>query len=303
MNAEAPPLAWLFPLGLGVAVGVDALPGDGWLIGALVLGVMLLGLPHGGLDPALARQCLQLRGPGPWAGFGVAYLGVAALVAMAWWQWPQPALAAFLAYSAWHFGSDTGARLGAAGALGHGIWVVFLPLALQPDATGHILALLAGSPPGMLLAAAGPACALAALMLLVGLWRNPAASAADWRDPLLLLAAAWLLSPLAYFVAYFCFLHSPRHLVETSRRLGLGSWAARLRALAPATIASWALAAAALPWLASGSLQQGLLQAVFIGLAALTVPHMLLDLIAAWRHPGAVRPRRQERRAALRAPR
>lgn len=180
--------------------------------------------------------------------------------------------------------------------------MVFLPLALQPEATGTVLALLTGRAPEALLAAARPACLVAALLLLGGLLRSRTAAATDWRDLLLLLGAAWLLPPLAYFIAYFCFLHSPRHLLATAQRLGLASWRDRLRALAPATLGSWLLAAAALPWVLGASPRQAIVQLVFIGLAALTVPHMLLGALSGPQPEPPGRPSRRPR-ARLRAPR
>ena len=42
------------------------------------------------------------------------------------------------------------------------------------------------------------------------------------------------------------------------------------------TVASWSGGAVTLLWLNSGNISQDLLQVIFIGLAALTVPHMIL---------------------------
>ena len=48
------------------------------------------------------------------------------------------------------------------------------------------------------------------------------------------------------------------------------------RQAASFTLASWLVGGAAFLWLGNGDLDAALLQVVFIGLAALTVPHMIL---------------------------
>ncbi|UEX76500.1 Brp/Blh family beta-carotene 15,15'-dioxygenase [Sediminicurvatus halobius] len=277
----APVGTWLFPMGLVVMLLLDRLAGETALLLALAAGVAVLGLPHGALDPEVARQRLGVRGFARSAIFLLGYLALGLAALLPWWHWPTLALSVFLLYSAWHFGEDTGERLGVAGALGYGLLVVFLPLALQPAASAAVLAYLAPGGPGPLFHGAGWLCAAGAALLVLGLCRADRPQPSDWRDPLLLLLGAWLLAPLAYFVAYFCFLHSPRHLLETARALGLHDWPSRLRATAPATLATWALAGLALPWLLQQSAESAVLQMVFIGLAALTVPHMVLESLAA----------------------
>jgi type IV secretory pathway VirB3-like protein len=50
--------------------------------------------------------------------------------------------------------------------------------------------------------------------------------------------------------------------------------------VAPTTLATYALVAAAVPFLIGLPMDAMLLRLVFITLAALTVPHMILELIA-----------------------
>ncbi|MFW5654207.1 MAG: Brp/Blh family beta-carotene 15,15'-dioxygenase, partial [Roseicyclus sp.] len=82
---------------------------------------------------------------------------------------------------------------------------------------------------------------------------------------------------LAYFFVFFCGLHSVRHMQEVARVLGL-DWRESLRRVLWPTLATLALLAAAGLLLVRRdvSLDASLMQVVFIGFAALTVPHMLL---------------------------
>ncbi|MBY5268326.1 Brp/Blh family beta-carotene 15,15'-dioxygenase [Spiribacter salinus] len=277
---ERLPAFWLFPVGLVLALGFSSLPGQWPLYAVLAIGVMVFGLPHGSLDTAVAKQHLGVTQPARLALFFAAYLGLGALVLAIWWQIPTVALAAFLLYSAVHFGDDVSARLGRLGATGYGLWLLSLPLVLRPaDVLPLFEALGAGNAP-VILATAPWALGIGGILLAVGLYQSPNRAMSDWRDPALLTLGAAMLHPLAYFVAYFCFLHSPRHLELAARDLGLYSWRDRLAAVAPTTLATYALVAAAVPFLIGLPMDAMLLRLVFITLAALTVPHMILELIA-----------------------
>ena len=98
-------------------------------------------------------------------------------------------------------------------------------------------------------------------------------------------ALALLLPPLVYFVVYFCALHSLRHL-----RIAVGEADASSRGPIAGvallyTVLTLVLAALVWPWLAAaGTLvhtaDAELLKLVFIGLAALTLPHMLVVMLS-----------------------
>ena len=86
--------------------------------------------------------------------------------------------------------------------------------------------------------------------------------------------------PLIYFVVYFCLLHSPRHFLLTADHLKLTPLQA-LRATWPILMSTLAMAALGALVLAvlTPAFEPATLQIVFIGLAALTVPHMLLTAV------------------------
>ncbi len=279
--ATRPPAFWLFPAGLIIAMGVSALPGQWPLYAVLALSTAVLGLPHGSLDTAVAKRYLHLDGTGRLLGFFAGYMALGALVLAIWWAAPNAALAAFLLYSAVHFADDVAVRLGRIGGTGYGLWILSLPVVFHPDQVIPLFEML-GASQGALIAAVAP-WTLGLGGLLLGsalLMRREQRALSDWRDPLLLVAGAAVLHPLAYFIAYWCFLHSPRHLELAARDLGLNTWGERLRATAPTTLATYALAIAAIPFLLGLPSDAVLMRVIFIGLAALTVPHMLLEFIA-----------------------
>ena len=281
LTTSRPPAFWLFPAGLVIAMGLSLLPGQWPLYAVLAFSTALLGLPHGSLDTAVAKRYLPLDNGPRLMIFFATYLTLAGLVIAFWWQFPNIALAIFLIYSAVHFGDDIAPRINKLGASGYGLGIIALPVTFHPEPVLAIFRALGSDQSQALVVAAPWALGISAVMLAIGLYQSPDRALSDWRDPLLLSAAAIILHPLAYFIAYWCFLHSPRHLELAARDLGLESWAEKLRALAPTTLATYGLVIVAVPFLLGLPADAILLRVIFIGLAALTVPHMLLELIAA----------------------
>ena len=111
-----------------------------------------------------------------------------------------------------------------------------------------------------------------------------------WRKPLLnliivLILVFWL-SPLVSFALYFCVWHSRCHTLRIWCSLKKES--DRRRSLIEAVIYSVAAWVAALGFymVFQQSFTTALIQITFIGLAALTVPHMLLvDFVDKIKHP------------------
>ncbi len=123
---------------------------------------------------------------------------------------------------------------------------------------------------------ASAAIIASALCLVVNL------RAAPWVavEYALLVATALVTPPLIYFVIYFCLLHSPRHFLLTADQLSLTPLQG-LRAAWPILVATLAITALGAISLAvfTPAFEPATLQIVFIGLAALTVPHMRLTAV------------------------
>lgn len=246
-------------------------------IAAIAILAAVLGMPHGALDPLIARRLGYWRTPLTFAIFNLAYTGVAAAVVALWLLAPVPSLVAFLLVSAAHFGSDWNRERPLALRFVTGAALLSLPSLRDVDAVADLYATLAGEGARVVAqtqAAIGP-------VLLVAL--AAAAVMAARRAPhegieLLAAAALALLAPpLMFFIVYFCALHSARHLREGFREEHGHGRRLTVLIVATYTVAPLLLAGAFL-WATAGaaSLDDQLLRVVFIGLAALTVPHMAL---------------------------
>jgi Brp/Blh family beta-carotene 15,15'-monooxygenase len=283
-----------------LAVGLWGTPGMTVQLAVLALTVALLGLPHGAVDHLQGRDVLRPRAGGAWpAVFAGLYVGAALAVIGAWALAPPVLLIAFLALAVLHFGAEDVEQDNLlptrAGRLAEGLLRGAIPVAgpvlFHPAATGQLFSLLT---PGtsqqsvfaVLQAAALPATVLlsgASLLMIWAAWRNRGLLAAELGALLLLVA---VLPPLLAFAGYFCFWHSPRHSLSVVARIAPEDFRDGLRRFTASAIAltSVTIALAALAWiLLDGASQPAAasVQVIFVGLAALTVPHVGLAIASA----------------------
>lgn len=253
-------------------------PAPAWQLALLTPLVAVLGIPHGALDHRLAAAFWPLDRPRAHLAFLAVYTALAAAVLGLWMLVPGAALALFLIYSGLHFADDWRGDLGPAARTLAGLSVVAGPAVRHEAEVAAIFAHLAPMP------AAGQVAGALSLAgwVLLPLLAAVAVRAGWWRPRLALelatiALAGLVLSPLVYFVLYFCGVHSPRHFLTASGALGLRPGAALAAALPITALTLCGAGLGALALLASGlSAQTVTLKAVFVGLAALTVPHMVI---------------------------
>jgi Brp/Blh family beta-carotene 15,15'-monooxygenase len=286
---KATPETWLF-LALGslalLLAQLDALSVSSQaLVVVLAIAVALTGLPHGALDPWVAWRAGLWRTPFGFAAFHVAYVALAAGVLALWQLAPGASLALFLAISAWHFGGDWQKELNVWARAVSGLALLALPAWAAPEEVSGIFALLSGEQGRVLagwLGLAAPWLALAAAAsALLALPRSPAAAIELGAVG----ALALLLPPLVFFLVYFCALHSPRHLRIAAQSADPGQRRRMMGIAAAYTALTLGAAALLWPWLAGGAastatLESHLIRIVFIGLAALTWPHMIVVMLS-----------------------
>lgn len=246
-------------------------------IAAIAILAAVLGMPHGALDPLVARRLGLWRGPVGFGVFNLVYTAASVAVVALWLVAPLPSLVLFLVVSAVHFGGDWMRERSPWLRSLAGAALLSLPSLRDEDAVADLYATLAGEG-ARSVAAAQAAIGLPLLVLLLGLAVLAARRAPHEAVELGLVALLALTTPpLVFFIVYFCTLHSARHLRE-----GFVEERAQPRRLTALVVVAYTV----IPLVAAGvflattagtaNLDDQLLRVVFIGLAALTVPHMAL---------------------------
>ena len=247
--------------------------------------IVFIGLPHGAFDGAVGLALGYGKRFKSMLAFILIYIFIAAAVVIFWINFPNAALLIFLAISIWHFGigdSQQGEKTQRIiQALAHGGLVVIGISVMHTAEVDKIFSQLINGSTLLLwrlinVTAIGLVMVLTAYFFLA--WKKTELRR-GFAELVGLGVIYYILPPLAGFALYFCAVHSARHLNYTWSRLRTLSYSPRL--LIPLalffTIVSWIAAIMTFLLMPSTDFITGsILQIVFIGLAALTVPHMLL---------------------------
>lgn len=253
----------------------------------LVAGVVFSGLPHGSLDPLVARKLFGQDRRFTMFRFLLAYVALAAACAFGWLAFPDVALCVFLMASALHFGSDWQGRAKAWGQAAYGFCVISISTLRHAPEVRQIFSALGATASTPIVSGLRAVAGFAILCAVISLlWRSRRRTL-DGIELAVIIVSGLALPPLLFFVCYFCLLHSPRHLLLTARQLGLQGAVRILAATAPLVLVTLALAGLLWRFLPASDATSHLLQITFIGLAALTAPHMLLCALSERDRPPA----------------
>ena len=251
---------------------------------AALAAVVLIGLPHGALDGAIAIHLGFAKRVVPFLSFLFLYIAMACLVVGAWLLAPTACLFVFLVISMLHFGTGDARHgtgwLRSAEIVAHGGLVIVGISQMHQVEVDVIFRYLTGQDTALLWQGIDILTVIVGMAVIVclaqALWYR------KWRGTAVelgVLAVLFALAPpLVGFAVYFCLVHSARHVrgILTSLRRDMSRFA-MINQAAAFTVASWAAGGFAIWWFADISDPQPVvLRVVFIGLAALTVPHMIL---------------------------
>ena len=239
--------------------------------------ILFLGVPHGALDAVLAEKSFNIKGYLNWALFLVQYCLLAALIVVIAVYLPLVFLVGFLVISVFHFSTDLTPNVPFVSRLLYGGAIIFISAVYYSDEMVRLFGLLSGPDVAETIIYPIKSVAVPWLVLLVGAALYQFKSDVYVAVEMLAVAVlALLVPPLVSFTLYFCFMHSVRHIFRSVQITKQFSVAYHVKMVVLpmagvffAVLISWFL-------LKDQSIDQRIIQIVFLGLAALTVPHMVI---------------------------
>ncbi len=260
--------------------------------------ILIIGVSHGSLDHIKGKKLLRLFNIKSTYIFYITYLLIAAIVILTWIILPSITLIVFLIIASYHFGKeDTQFLINDRSYFTQilyffkGFLIIFAPLYFHFQETIAIFKLLLIDNEAFYFSLnfveknniiqIGIFCSTLSSIFLF-LKNFEIKKFVVFLDYFSILILNYYLSPLIAFTIYFCFLHSIRHSISLAMELDPNSLVNGFRLFIkkalPLTILTAIFSFIALYLLEySYNLDSAILKIIFIGLASLTFPHILLE--------------------------
>ncbi|MET1218149.1 MAG: Brp/Blh family beta-carotene 15,15'-dioxygenase [Glaciecola sp.] len=237
--------------------------------------ILLFGVPHGGLDLDLASRRWPLSTNIQKLLFCCAYLAIVAVAIGFWFALPILGLVSFMVLSVWHFGADWTDYVRVAHSRVTAVWVLTIPALLHPQEFLSILEVLMirGDIAQMYVTVSAFVGLTSSIFLLMVFAKH---FQIHFVLEVFSLAMILLYSNiLVFFTAYFCLIHSARYLHRYTKHINRDTRAVSQQS-SMMLLATIVLGAGL--YYATGQIgvSVSIYAWIFIGLFALTVPHMVL---------------------------
>ena len=256
--------------------------------------ILIIGISHGSLDNIKGTKLLKLFGYKSSVLFYSIYLIISLSIIILWLILPNTVLLLFLIVAAFHFGKeDTVFTFKKEFLISEilfflkGSSIIIAPLLFQRDATNEIFKTLNFY---VFESAVFNNYFLMILLFLsflssiiISNKKNVDIKALMIMDFLSLIILNFFLTPVLAFTIYFCFLHSIRHSIalifelDKSFEAGLKKFISKA---IPLTLTTGVVFLIAIYFLDNFyELDEAIYKVIFIGLASLTFPHILLEYL------------------------
>ena len=256
--------------------------------------ILIIGISHGSLDNIKGKKLLKSFGYKSDFLFYFIYLMVSFSIIVLWLMLPNTILFLFLIVASFHFGKeDTVFTFKRSFFISEvlfflkGSSVIIVPLLFQRDATNLIFKTLNFYVFESSIFNDQFLIILLFLSFLSSIYisnkKNVELKALMIMDFLSLIILNFFLTPVVAFTIYFCFLHSIRHSIslifelDKSFKLGFKKFVSKA---IPLTLVTGIIFLLAIYFLNNFyRLDEAIYKVIFIGLASLTFPHILLEYL------------------------
>ena len=259
--------------------------------------ILSIGISHGAMDNYKARKLLSIYKIKNKTIFFSTYIFISALVIFIWNLYSSFTLVAFLVVASYHFGLEDTSFLHKGNSIIDQIFyfikgslIIFAPLFFYFDETLKIFETLMVSESFLTFLELEHWIINLCLFFSISgyfyfIYKN---QFKDFEILLLdmfsIVVLNYVFSPLIAFTIYFCFLHSVRHIVSISYDLDKNDFLNGVKLFVkkalPLTIVTAILYLLATIFLSkSYGLNEVIIKVIFIGLASLTFPHILLEYL------------------------
>ncbi len=253
--------------------------------------ILTLGISHGALDHIKGKKLLKLLNYKSSLIFYISYIFIGIIILLAWLLFPKFLLLIFLIVASYHFGKEDSEFINYKTNIDliyffKGSIVITAPLLFQKNETLNIFKNLNFDVSNNFLIFDEALYILIAISffsnIIISVNKQIDIKSLLLMDFISILLLNYFLSPILAFTIYFCFLHSIRHSFKLSNELNKKDFSKGfkefLNKAIPLTILTAFLFLISLFFLKNYYLlDNAISKVIFIGLASLTFPHILLE--------------------------
>ena len=242
--------------------------------------VAFFGLPRGALDTLIAKKFKIYNNLFEFLAFNLIYILIAIFIFIIWQFLPILSLSIFLIISGFHFSEDwSSLKIHKIKKIALGFSVINLPILFNKESVENIYYYITNSNYIFTFSSIQVVFGFLNLVLLVYFILCNSFAVNALLQSLIIIFSACFLDPLLFFISYFCFFHSYKNFEEAKDILQkISKGKIRLVALTN-TVLSLAIGLTVFFLFYSDFNLKNITSLIFIGLAALTVPHMLLRIL------------------------
>ena len=271
--------------------GIEYLREGSFLIISLFL-ILTIGISHGSLDHIKGKKLIKYYAYKSMGIFYLSYLLLGALIILIWLIFPKSLLFLFLIIAAYHFGKEDSEFINQKKNFEliyflKGSLIITSPLFFHKEETLAIFETLNFYISNNFIISNEILFIFILLSLISGiilsLNKSIEAKSLLLMDYLSILILNYFLNPIIAFTIYFCFLHSIRHSISLIREInknltkGLPIFIKKALPLTILTIFGYVVSISILN--NYNEFNETIYRVIFIGLASLTFPHILLEYL------------------------